>query len=455
MATSSSALADPSAPATLVRTQVVGAGRRLDVSLPARVPVWEFLPEVLRALEWPDESPATTLVTLGGEALDPGRELREQGVVDGDVLTVAAPGDHAPAVLHDDLVETVHARVRAVVAPWRSADSRLACAVAALVGTALTLVLVLVARPSGVTGFAVPAGALLVAAVPACLPHLPAGLSAAGGWLAVLAAWVAAGSVTAVAPGLASWLPWAVASATGVVLLLGAGPTWPLRLPPLVALAVATAAGAAESVLGVPAWQVVVVVLVGAVLLAGAAPALVAEVTLQRSRGEPASAAGADRTRAVPPAAGPAPLDPELRLAHRLLTSLHLSGTLLLLSVTPAVVGHGPPAVGALGLLVSLRTLRLRHQRSRAHVLAGLVGGGTWCAVAATCLVAADSTLLPLLAAGVLVASTLAAVGAATVDRTRGPGWEVGRGWCADVVEVALMVLVPATVTVSLWWSGW
>lgn len=470
MATSSSALADPRSHATLVRTQVVGAGRRLDVSLPARVPVWEFLPEVLRALEWPEEMSVTTVVTAGGAALDPDRELREQGVEDGDVLTVAASGDHAPAVLHDDLVETVHTRVQSVVVPWRGVDSRLAGAVTGLVGAALALALVLVARPSGVTGFVVPVGALLVSALSACLPQLPSWLTAAAGWLSVLAAWIATGAVTAAAPGLGGWLPYAVSASTGLVLLLGAGPTWPLRLPPVVALGAEAAARAVEPVVGVPAWQLVVLMLVGAVVLAGVAPPLVAEVTVQRGRGGHAAVVGVD----PPPAsvattanatarvtvtatarAGADHLDADLLLAHRLLTSLHLCGTLLLLSVTPAAIAHGPLAVGALALLVALRTVRLRHQRSRTHVLAGLVGGGVWCVVATTCLVAADPALLPLLGTGVLVASTVAALGAVAGDRVRGPGWELGRGWCVDVVEVALMVLVPAAVTVSLWWPRW
>ena len=73
------------------RVTVVGARRRVDVTVPGGVGVAELIPDLLRLVEVSpaaeDGTPAAwTLSRLDGRPLDPERSLAEAQVQDGDIL---------------------------------------------------------------------------------------------------------------------------------------------------------------------------------------------------------------------------------------------------------------------------------------------------------------------------------------------------------------------------------
>lgn len=428
---------------SLVRVQVVGAGRRLDVSLPSRVPVWEFLPEVLRGLEWPDRVPAAGLVTLDGTALAADLDLDGQGVGDGAVLTVATPDEHRPSTRHDDLVEAVHDRSRRLLVEWTPEATRGLTGAAALVaGAGVLALLVGVGAPSGTSAILV-AGVLVVAASAwSAAAHDGAGRSVvvrtAAAWLAVAAAWVAGGvAAPGLDPSVSPWVPAITALGLGVVLAARAGPAWPLQVPPLVVVAATVVSDGVARLVGVASWQVLVAALAVAVLTAGAVPGLVVEVTVHRAHAQDHGNRGIDPDR----------LDADVLLAHRIVLALHLTTSGLLVLVSPSAVASGPAASGAVALLVVLRTMRLRHQRSRMLVLAGVAGAGVWMVLAVVAVAVVRSEWVPT-AGAVLLAAGAVAVASSQV-RSTGAWW----AWCADVAEVVVVVAVPLAVTAALWWT--
>lgn len=423
---------------SLVRVQVVGHGRRLDVCLPSRVPVWEFLPEVSRGLGGGDAT--VGLVTTTGELLDGAVDLDQQGVRHGDVLTVAPPSEHRAPVLHDDLVRAVHDRARAVVAGWTSEAARSAATLTACGAVAVALaVLTVVPRPpeESVAPLVVCVGALLLLARAVRRPGSPTWSRVAVGWTAVGSAWVA-GDVLSV--GLGVWGPYvslATAGAVGLTLVATAGRTWPLYVPPVLVTTVWAATGVVSEALGLLSWQVAIAVLAAGTLVASLLPATVVELTVVRGRGEdPDGAEGIDLAR----------LDADLVLAHRLVLAGSLTGTALTLSVAPLAVVAGPVPTVLVLLLVLLRVLRVRHQRALASWCAALVGAG--CSTLAV--LASIALLRPGWVPWAVVALALLAA-TLTVLVPDGDRPSSRRAWCADVVEVAVVVLLPVVTSLALW----
>src|SRR3954469_3811605 len=89
--------------------------RRVDVALPADVPLAELLPELLRLIGEPVPTSAVGAAALNGyvltgadgTALDTSAALAEQGVLDGGVLRLR-PADGVPeAAVHDDIADAV------------------------------------------------------------------------------------------------------------------------------------------------------------------------------------------------------------------------------------------------------------------------------------------------------------------------------------------------------------
>lgn len=436
---------------SLVRVQVVGHGRRLDVCLPADVPLWEFLPEVARGLgagDTGDEAVVGALVTTAGQRLDGGGDLRRQGVRHGDVLTLAPAAEHHPPVVHDDLVQAVHARARVVLAAWSDAAAGTAAYVVACV--ALTAALAFLVGVSSTPEIALTlAGALALAlGVVAHAAHrqqAPSWSQVLTGWLAVGCAWVVG---AALGPGLGgggAYAPVVAALAVGVAVLLAAGRRWPLHTPPLLVVAVWSACGVVAATLQVPAWQVVLVALTAGVLVAGVVPGTVVELTVARSQVHPSGHVDVRR------------VDADLLLAHRIVLAWSLTGTGLTLCVVPGAVASGASGVAALALVSGLRLLRVRRQRSASLVLAAVAGTG----VAALFVLARVAVLHPEWLPSVVVglaclAGVVASMGrAGAVAATGGDTGGSWRAWCADVVEVAAVVLLPLAVTAALWWPRW
>nr|WP_300144367.1 EsaB/YukD family protein [Propionicimonas sp.] len=155
------------ATAVLVPLSVVHQGQRLDLSVPASLPLAELLPGLVSALGRLTTEAATQgfrVIVPPGRELDQARSLAEQGITAGAVLTLETAGAAATDTRFDDLVEAIGSSVDAGRTPWRRGDSvQLSAYVAAgLFAVAAVLLAVGGADPllSGALGFA---GAALVA----------------------------------------------------------------------------------------------------------------------------------------------------------------------------------------------------------------------------------------------------------------------------------------------------
>ncbi len=126
------------------RVTVVGSRRRLDVSLPAGVPVADLMWDLVDMLgEANGNVPASwALVRVGGHALDPELALSDQGVATGTMLFLrdVAAQDPPPAI--DDYAVAVAIAVDAETGRWtRAAPPHVLAAAAAVCLAAAGLVL--------------------------------------------------------------------------------------------------------------------------------------------------------------------------------------------------------------------------------------------------------------------------------------------------------------------------
>lgn len=166
----------------LVPISVVHAGQRVDLALPAGVPVVELLPGMVNALGRLTVEAATQgfrVITSAGQELDQALDLTEQDVIGGSVLTLQTAGDGVADTRFDDLVEAIGSSVETGRTPWRRGDAvalsaysaagmftvaaallalgnnPLITAILAIVGAGLVLAAAAVVLRSGVTGGAV------------------------------------------------------------------------------------------------------------------------------------------------------------------------------------------------------------------------------------------------------------------------------------------------------------
>lgn len=142
----------------LLRLSVQSEGRRLDIAIPAQVPVIEFLPGFARSLGVLDASMTSAgyaLQRADGSTVDPSLGASAQGIVDGEVLTLVRGGLVAQPRVYDDIVEAVIDATAQQNRPWTTRDNaRTALAVSlALLGVCAVLLLA--------AGRALPLGALV------------------------------------------------------------------------------------------------------------------------------------------------------------------------------------------------------------------------------------------------------------------------------------------------------
>ncbi|MDT0116865.1 type VII secretion integral membrane protein EccD [Microbacterium sp. PRF11] len=144
----------------LLRLSVQSEGRRLDIAIPAQVPVIEFLPGFARSLGVLDPSMTSSGYALhraDGTVVDVARGASAQGIIDGEVLTLVRGGLVAQPRVYDDIVEAVIDATAQQNRPWTTRDNaRTALAVSlALLGVCAILLLA--------AGRALPFGALVAA----------------------------------------------------------------------------------------------------------------------------------------------------------------------------------------------------------------------------------------------------------------------------------------------------
>jgi ESX secretion system protein EccD len=179
------------------RLTVVGSARRVDVTLPAGVPVADLLWDLVDMLDEHVDGAAARwgLVQVGGHVLDPERSLAEQGIHDGTMLflrDITTPPS-LPAI--DDYAERVALAVDAQRGRWttRLVTPLLAGGAGACLAVAGLLVIVAADPTSraivGVAGAAVSVGAGLAFAI-GVRRHNLAAIVVLGG----LPLWAAAGA---------------------------------------------------------------------------------------------------------------------------------------------------------------------------------------------------------------------------------------------------------------------
>jgi type VII secretion integral membrane protein EccD len=130
----------------MCRLTIVGPTSRVELAVPAHVPIVDLMPTVLGHL---DPSLATTglghggwvLQRLGEPPVDEDHGTAAAGLFDGDVLHLRPRDDQLPLADFDDLVDGVHSGLSGHTDTWRPAMTRRAClAIAALCGMLAVLV---------------------------------------------------------------------------------------------------------------------------------------------------------------------------------------------------------------------------------------------------------------------------------------------------------------------------
>lgn len=416
-----------------LRVSVVGGSRRVDLLLPAALSVADLLPELTRRLGGHDPlaSDRVRLCVVGGPPLDPATGLGDQGVLDGDLLTVTAMADHTYPV--DDDLATVVAEMAArqpAPGPGLLQQAALAFAVALL---GLGAVGVVALRTSAVTFVSVLVVALLLAiAARVAIRDGPSGVVTASIWLAVCHAGAAAvaafsGAVPVTLGVGAAWVVTGVVGATAIR-RCGCNPVWAVPAAGSVLVVSALLAGLTRA----PVPVVLTVALTLVVLSGDLMPWLAASLTGLVPPPLDADAVTVPDRATV--AAG-------VRRAHDVLLVSTLATGLLLAAVGPIVAAQGPWGVSVAVLSCAVVTLRSRRHRVARTGPVGLFGGLT--------------ALVPLAAvvwwrspdSQVWVVATSVATGLlvlAAVLRTPRPSARAGR--LAELAEGLVLVALPPTL---------
>ena len=453
-----------SAPAVPVfcRVALLAPGRRVDLALPADVPLAELVPLVLELLGEPMRAPGRPepwrFTGATGRSLAPGATLAELGVLDGETLRIGPAVAPPAAPVFDDPVDAL-----AALAPPGS-SARWHPATVAVVATAAAAALLATARAGGdvAAGAAVVVGGL---AAPAAL------------------AWAARAARTPPDPdrsrdGARSAAPVAACCAV----LLAAATGWAvLPDPPGAAhVVLAAVAGGTVAALGVVAVREAAPVLLGAVvvaLLAGAGAAVaarfvvdtaavsavVAAVALSagpllprlalRLAGVPRPVVAVDTAELVAADDGPDLLPADeladrARLARNRLAGLTGGCAVVAAAAAPgAAAGGHATALAMAGVVVAVLLLRVRGFADAApagvHLVAGLLSGA---ALVGLCAEAAGQLGRP---AGLVVLLGTAALG---VRALRGPSASaspVARRGCDLAEGILTATALPLAVVAA------
>lgn len=214
----------------LVRVTIVSDDRRLDVSLAAAVPLIEVLPGFARSLGVLDPAlvhGGFALRRADGSTLDAALSAPEQGIRDGEVLTLARGTAMAEPRVYDDLTEAVIDAATENHRVWSPRDSsRTALAVSLAMLVVCALLLLSLGRGSAVA-MALAAGAtVLLLVASGALAKL--GQVEAGHALGLASAAFAATAAYLAAPSDGIVWGWPLAAAAGGAFLAG-GIAWMLN----------------------------------------------------------------------------------------------------------------------------------------------------------------------------------------------------------------------------------
>ena len=438
-------MSQPVAAGTLVRVSVISEDRRLDIGVPASVPLIEIIPGFARSLGVLDPTLAHggyALHQADGTILDPTRSIGAQGVQDGELLTLVRGGLISEPRIYDDVVEAVidaTAKQNGVWTPKDGARTALAVSLSFLVLCAVLLVNV---GPSlSIAAIIAAGGAIVLIATAAVLTRI--GQPEAGHALGLAGALFGGIAGYLLVPEQSIW-GWPLALAgLGIVIVGGMGLAFTQQKPEvhLIPIALGSAIGITS--------------LVAALTSPGSfGPyAIMIAVTATLSNGLPWLALSSTRIRVISPQSdmeifanqepiNSAEIAKRAASGQRVLVSLRVALGLSALFATPLVAASG--AAGA--LLCTLAFVGMMFQSRQTFARLGVVvlmsAGALGLAVTGLTVSATQPDLraalltILLIATSVLVALTLLS-----------PRARMRLARLADTVEVlALALLLPLGV---------
>jgi type VII secretion integral membrane protein EccD len=436
----------PAGASGLVKVSVTSGTRRVDLVVPAAVPVAELLPELARSVGLLDGTTVYggyRLITQEGRELAPDASLTMQGVEDGVVLAVSSGVDQEPPRVYDDVVEAMTDIVERDLRPWQpAAGRRTALGAAALLLALGAAALLIQSGTVAATAAALVALGLVSGAVVLSRVQGEPEAAVAVAWMGSAYAAVA-GLLLADADSLAG-LPMAYAGAgallAGAVALVGLGAGRTLAIPPVVVGSVFLATGLVMQVADVDAGVVLTTVLVLVVVAGSVFPWLALGAT----------GTSVDQLFTVADiTADPHDIEAEqvgvdARVAHEILVAVSGTVGLLLVLVAPLAVG-----LGLWGTLTALMCcvvvmLRTRQYRVGSEVLVGLVSGVLGLAAVAVAVLWLHPDWRP------AAAVALAAVGAVLLVATLLPSTpSVRRGRLGDIAETVALVSLPPLLVLA------
>ena len=437
--------ATPASTSGLVRVTVTSGTRRVDLVLPASVPVAELVPELARSVGLLDAATVYggyRVITQDGRPLAGDAGLTMQGVQDGGLLTVAAGVDDTPPRVYDDVVEAMADAVERDLKPWEPAAGRRTALTAAMLLLALGAFALYLQRGSDVAAAAsvIIAALLVVGAVVLSHAQREREASICLAWMGAVYAAVAGRML--VPDGDLFGYPVAAAGAgamlAGMVCVVGLRAGRALVIPAIVVGSIFAAVGLVMTRTTVDAAAVFTTVLVLVVVVGSVLPWLALGAT---GTNVEQLYSHADITRE------PTPIDPLLvredaMVGHEILLAVSATVGALLVLTAPLAVTLGLPGTLIAVASSAVVMLRTRQYRTGSEVMVGLASGilGLLTTAGAVLVVHPDWRAT--------VAVVLAATGALLLAGTFVPGSaSVRRGRLADVAEVtALVALVPLLV---------
>ncbi|MFF7682804.1 type VII secretion integral membrane protein EccD [Microbacterium sp. NPDC007973] len=431
----------------LLRLSVQSEGRRLDIAIPAQVPVIEFLPGFARSLGVLDASMTSAgyaLQRADGSTVDPSLGASAQGIVDGEVLTLVRGGLVAQPRVYDDIVEAVIDATAQQNRPWTTRDNaRTALAVSlALLGVCAVLLLA-AGRALPFGALVAGGGALVLLVVSAVIARL--GQREAGQGLGMAASVFAAVAGFLAIPASFDMWGWPLAAAgggafivAGVALALTRDRA-ELQLTPLVAGGALGVTGTLAAFFPAPTvWTLMVGVVA---TLAGALPWLAMSTTRLRV---------ASPQNDVEIFADPQPIDADdiaARVAQgkRILIALRLALAVAIIVATPLVAAQNATGAIVCALAFAGMMFPSRQTYARSGVLTVMATGILGLVVAGV----VASLAQPGLRIGILVVLLIATVSVVTVTLLA-PKTRLRLIRVADTAELlVLAALLPLAVISS------
>ncbi|MER7270215.1 type VII secretion integral membrane protein EccD [Micromonospora carbonacea] len=444
----------------LSRVTIVAPRTRMDLALPADVPLADLLPTLLRYAgeDLADEGVrhgGWSLTRLGGQPLDGGRTAAQLGVRDGEVLYFNPRAAAAPEIVFDDVVDAVATATNQRPGSWQVSTTRAFAVLFAAAALSAGALATLFAGPPQLPGAI---AALLVAVallVGAAVLSRAAGDSRTGAVLALVGlGYAAVGGLLVLAGdrGLGELAaPHVLLAATAVVVFgavaaLAVGDRLPLFFAAVAvggAVGFGAVVGLAFSV-GAPAAAAVVATVAFATL-----PALPMAAYRLARLPVPSIPTGPDDLKTDTETVDGRSVLRRSERADEFLTGLLWTVALLVLGgeVVLALDGRLPAVLLCL-VLALLSLLRARPFLGRAQRVPVLLAGGLGLGLTAAATFAAGGAAVRLgvVLGGLVVAAVVSLVYGLTVAGKRiSPVW----GRLLDIVEVLLIIsLVPLAVWV-------